>query len=93
MALQPDLPTVAETLPGFESEGWQTLVAPLGTPDDIVRRVNADLNKALADPDVEKRLTQIGRDHVAMNPQETLAFIVREQQKWAPILAHVDVTR
>jgi tripartite-type tricarboxylate transporter receptor subunit TctC len=93
MALQPDLPTVAETLPGFESEGWQTLVAPLGTPDGIVRKVNADLNKALADPDTEKRLTQIGRDHVAMTPEETLAFIVREQQKWAPILAHVDVAR
>jgi tripartite-type tricarboxylate transporter receptor subunit TctC len=93
MALQPDLPTVAETLPGFESEGWQTLVAPLGTPDAIVRKVNADLNKTLADPDVEKRLTQIGRDHVAMTPEETLAFIQREQQKWAPILAHVDVAR
>jgi tripartite-type tricarboxylate transporter receptor subunit TctC len=93
MALQPDLPTVAETLPGFESEGWQTLVAPLGTPDGIVRKVNADLNKALADPDTEKRLTQIGRDHIPMTPEETLAFIQREQQKWAPILAHVDVAR
>jgi tripartite-type tricarboxylate transporter receptor subunit TctC len=93
MALQPDVPTVAETLPGFESEGWQTLVAPLGTPDDIVRKVNADLNKTLADPDIEKRLSQIGRDHVAMSPEETLAFIQREQQKWAPILAHIDVSR
>ena len=93
MAMFPDLPTVAETLPGFESGGWQTLVAPLGTPNDIVRKVNADLNKALADPEVEKRLSQIGRDHVPMTPEETLAFIQREQQKWAPILAHVDVTR
>jgi tripartite-type tricarboxylate transporter receptor subunit TctC len=93
MTLLPDLPTVAETLPGFESEGWQTLVAPLGTPDDIVRRVNADLIKALADPDVEKRLSLLGRDHVPMSPAETLAFIVREQQKWAPILAHIDVAR
>ena len=52
MALKPDIPTVAETLPGFESGGWQTLVAPLGTPNDIVHKVNADLNKALADPEV-----------------------------------------
>jgi tripartite-type tricarboxylate transporter receptor subunit TctC len=93
MALQPNLPTVAETLPGFESEGWQTLVAPLGTPDDIVRKVNADLNKALAIADVEKRLTDIGRDHIAMSPEQTQAFILSEQQKWAPILAHIDVTR
>ena len=67
--------------------------APLGTPDAIVRRVNADLIKALSDPQVEKRLSQLGRDHLAMTPEETLAFIQGEQQKWAPILAHVDVTR
>jgi len=93
MPMFPNLPTVAETLPGFQSAGWQTLVAPLGTPDAIVRRVNADLIKALADPEVEKRLSQLGRDHLAMTPEETLAFIRNEQRKWAPILAHIDVQR
>jgi tripartite-type tricarboxylate transporter receptor subunit TctC len=93
MAMFPDVPTVAETLPGFQSAGWQTLVAPLGTPDTIVRRVNADLIKALADPEVEKRLGQLGRDHLAMTPEATLAFIQSEQQKWAPILQNIDVQR
>ena len=93
MAMFPDLPTVAETLPGFQSAGWQTLVAPLGTPDAIVRRVNADLIKALADPEVERRLGQLGRDHLAMTPEATLAFIQSEQQKWAPILQNIDVQR
>src|SRR5580698_7753502 len=93
MALLPNLPTVAETLPGYESEGWQILLAPVGTPDAIVQKINAALVKALAIPDVEKRLTDIGRDHIAMSPEETQAFILNEQQKWAPILAHVDVTR
>src|SRR5579862_6844337 len=89
MALLPDLPTVAETLPGFQSEGWQTLVAPLGTSDAIVRRVNADLNKALADPEVEKRLSALGREHTPMSPEETLAFIQREQATWSPILTQI----
>jgi tripartite-type tricarboxylate transporter receptor subunit TctC len=50
----PNLPTVAETLPGFESVGWQALLAPAGTPDAIVRKVNADLLKAMHDPDTRK---------------------------------------
>jgi tripartite-type tricarboxylate transporter receptor subunit TctC len=87
--LFPDLPTAAETLPGFESGGWQVLVAPVGTPDAIVRKVNADLNKALNDPDVQQRLAKLGRTYVPMSPAETLAFIHNEQHKWAPILAQI----
>ncbi len=56
MAQFPDLPTVAETLPGFEAVGWQVLVAPAGTPDAIVNKANADLIKAMSDPDIRKRL-------------------------------------
>jgi tripartite-type tricarboxylate transporter receptor subunit TctC len=93
MALMPNLPTAAETLPGFESEGWQILLAPLGTPDAIVQRINAALIKTLNDPEVDKRLERIGRDHRSMSPAETLAFVQHEQAKWAPILAHIDITR
>jgi tripartite-type tricarboxylate transporter receptor subunit TctC len=93
MTLLPNLPTVAETLPGYESEGWQILLAPLGTPDAVVRKVNAALIKAMADPTVAQRLERLGRDHPPMSPAETLAFVQREQAKWAPILAHIDITR
>jgi len=93
LAIFPDLPTAAETLPGFASEGWQLLVAPLGTPDAIVRKVNADLNKAMSDPQVQERLAKLGREDTPMSPAETLAFIQREQQKWAPILAQIAATR
>jgi tripartite-type tricarboxylate transporter receptor subunit TctC len=89
--LFPDLPTAAETLPGFESGGWQVLVAPVGTPDAIVRKVNADLNKALNDPDVQQRLAKLGRTYVPMSPAETLDFIHNEQKKWAPILAQIGI--
>jgi len=93
MALRPDLPTVAETLPGYESEGWQILVAPVGTPDAIVQKINAALVKAMSDPEVAKRLERIGRDHPPMSPAQALAFVQNEQAKWAPILAHIDITR
>jgi tripartite-type tricarboxylate transporter receptor subunit TctC len=85
----PNLPTVAETLPGFEAVGWQALVAPLGTPDAVVQKANADLNKAMSDPETEKRLGKFGREERPMSPAETLAFIQNEQKKWAPIVAQI----
>ena len=86
VALFPDLPTAAETLPGFEAGGWQVLLAPLGTPEAVVHKANADLNKAISDPDIIERLGRLGREAHPMSPQETQAFIQTEQQKWAPIL-------
>ena len=85
----PNLPTVAETLPGFESVGWQALVAPVGTPDSIVRKVNADLIKAMDDPEIRKRLADLGRDDRSMSPSETLTFIHQEQAKWSPIVQEI----
>jgi tripartite-type tricarboxylate transporter receptor subunit TctC len=85
----PDLPTVAETFAGFESGGWQVLVAPVGTPEPIIRKVNADLIAALSDPDTRKRLAQFGRDHRSLSPEETTAFIQEQQRTWAPILKQI----
>ncbi len=89
LSIFPDLPTVAETLPGYEAGGWQVLVAPPGTPDAIVKKANADLNKALNNPDVRGRLAKLGRTDTPMSPAETLAFIQSEQAKWAPILQQI----
>ena len=84
----PDLPTVAETLPGFEAAGWQVLMAPPGTPDAIIAKVNADVIKAMSDPEA-KKLAALGRDDRSMSPSQTLAFIQSEQQKWAPIVQQI----
>ncbi len=89
MSAQPNLPTVAETLPGFESVGWQALLAPAGTPNAIVQKINADLIKAMSDPEAHKKLADLGRDDRSMSPAELLAFIQREQRKWEPIVAEV----
>jgi tripartite-type tricarboxylate transporter receptor subunit TctC len=87
MPSTPDLPTVAETLPGFESIGWQALVAPPGTPDALINKVNADVIKAMRDdPEIHKRLIELGRDDRMMSPEELGTFIHSEQAKWAPIV-------
>jgi tripartite-type tricarboxylate transporter receptor subunit TctC len=85
----PNLPTVAETLPGFESVGWQSLVAPVGTPDDIVHKVNDDVIKVMRDPETRKRLADLGRDDRTMSPLEFLKFVHDEQAKWAPIVQEI----
>jgi tripartite-type tricarboxylate transporter receptor subunit TctC len=85
----PDLPTVAETVPGFQALGWQVLVAPAGTPEPVVQKINGDLIKGLSDPDVRKRLAQFGRDARALTPAQTTEFIQSEQRTWAPILAQI----
>jgi tripartite-type tricarboxylate transporter receptor subunit TctC len=89
----PDLPTVAETIAGFEAGGWQVLVAPVGTPEPIVQKLNRDLITALADADTRSRLARLGRDERPLSPAETLAFIQGEQQKWAPIVQQVAAAR
>jgi tripartite-type tricarboxylate transporter receptor subunit TctC len=85
----PDLPTVAETIPGFTATGWQALVAPLGTPKDIVDKVSADLAKGMSDPDFKKNLANIGGYSRAMTPDQLLAFITQQQQTWLPVVAKI----
>jgi tripartite-type tricarboxylate transporter receptor subunit TctC len=82
----PDLPTVAETLPGVSATGWQVLVAPLGTPAPIVSKASVDLAKVVSDPDFKKRLANVGSYSRAMTPEQTLAFVDQEQQTWLPLL-------
>jgi tripartite-type tricarboxylate transporter receptor subunit TctC len=85
----PDLPTVAATLPGFRAAGWQILVAPNGTPDSIIQRVSADLAKVVNDPDIKRKLAQLGSYMRAMTPAEATAFVQQEQQTWKPVLEKI----
>ena len=87
----PDLPTVAETLPGFSATGWQVLVAPLGTPAPIIKKVDADLAKVVDDPDFQKRLANVGSYSHSMNAQEALAFVEQQQTIWLPVLEKIPV--
>ena len=74
---------------GFAAGGWQVLVAPVGTPDAIIQKINADLNKAMSDPETRKQLAQFNRDERLLSSAETLAFIEHEQATWGPILKQI----
>ena len=87
----PDLPTVAETIPGFSATGWQVLVAPLGTPEPIIKKVDADLAKVVSDPDFQKLLANVGSYSHAMSANEALAFVEQQQATWLPVLEKIPV--
>src|SRR5580698_3887104 len=82
----PDLPTVAETIPGFAAAGWLIVAAPVGTPAPIIAKVSTDIAKVVADPDVKKRLAATGSYTHAMTPDETGAFVAKQQETWLPVL-------
>ena len=82
----PNVPTVAETIPGFAVGAWAVLVAPLGTPDGIIRKVNADLNKAVDDPELRAKFAANGAFVRHMTPEEVTSFVQIEQATWRPIL-------
>jgi tripartite-type tricarboxylate transporter receptor subunit TctC len=82
----PDVPTAAETLPGFAAGGWQGVVAPLGTPAAAIQKVNAGLQKVLGEPDIADPLALRGAFVSPMSPPEVNAFINAQQAQWRPVL-------
>lgn len=82
----PDLPTVAETIPGFQATGWAVLVAPLGTPQAIIGKVSADLSKVVTQPELEKKLAALGSYTRAMSADQATGFVHQQQQMWQPVL-------
>jgi tripartite-type tricarboxylate transporter receptor subunit TctC len=87
----PDLPTVAETLPGFVAVGWQCVVAPVGTPQAIVRKISDDLRAVLAMPKIKDKLAARGSYAHPATPAEAEAFVHSQQQLWHPALAQVEL--
>jgi tripartite-type tricarboxylate transporter receptor subunit TctC len=85
----PDLPTVAETIPGFAATGWQVMVAPVGTPDAIIQKVSTDLRVVVDDPELKKKLGRLGSYSRHMTPAEALAFVHSEQRTWQPVLEKI----
>ena len=82
----PDVPTVGEFLPGFEARGWYGIVVPKATPAEIVGKLNQEINAALADPNMKKRLTDLGVAVFAGSPADFGKFIADETEKWAKVV-------
>jgi tripartite-type tricarboxylate transporter receptor subunit TctC len=81
----PDVPAIAEFLPGYEASGWYGVAAPAGTPPDVVARLNKEVNAALADPGMRKRLDDLGCGVFAGSPADFGKFIADETEKWAKV--------
>ena len=85
----PDIPTVAETVPGFEAIGWFVLSAPARVPIEIVHKVNQDLNTIVVEPAFINKLLALGAYTRSMSPDETAAFIRNEERIWRPLVQQI----
>lgn len=81
-----DIPTVAETIPGFEASGWFALYAPAGTPRSIILLLNQGANQVLEMPDVKKRYSDLGADVVGGSPEKLRDQVKREMAKWSELI-------
>src|SRR5215470_4477603 len=85
-AAAPELPTVAESLPGFEVNNWIGLFAPAGAPPELVRRWNAEVQRIMRSREIQARLPAEGARFVVMTPDQFSAFVRAEIEKWAPVV-------
>ncbi|MCK8787922.1 tripartite tricarboxylate transporter substrate binding protein [Roseomonas sp. NAR14] len=81
----PDVPAIAETVPGFESLSWHGFFAPARTPPEIINRLNAEARAALALPSVTARFAELGITPVGNSPEEFRAFVARETERWGKV--------
>jgi tripartite-type tricarboxylate transporter receptor subunit TctC len=88
----PEIPTVAEAgLPGFEAATWFAVVAPAGTPGDVLARLNAEVKRALAQPDVKQRFADLGMTGEDSTPAALDAYIKAEIAKWTKVIKDADI--
>jgi tripartite-type tricarboxylate transporter receptor subunit TctC len=85
-ALAPELPAVAETLPGFEVIGWYGLAAPAGTPRDVIVKLNAETNQVLHSPDLDAQVRKLGYEPIGGTPDEAAARIKTDVARWTKII-------
>jgi tripartite-type tricarboxylate transporter receptor subunit TctC len=82
----PDLPTVAESVPGFEASSWFGIAAPKGTPAEIIERLNREINAGLADPRIAARLADMGGTPLSGSPADYGRLIADETEKWGKVI-------
>ncbi len=88
----PEIPTLAEAaLPGFEAATWFALVAPAGTPREVIQRINAEMNRAIALPDVKQRFADLGMTAEERVPGTLDTYIKSEMAKWAKVIKDAEI--
>jgi tripartite-type tricarboxylate transporter receptor subunit TctC len=91
IAALPDVPAIAETLPGFSSAAWYAVAAPPKTPRDIASKLSADIAEAIRLPEVRKRFGELSAEPVGSNPEEMAGFMRQETARWGDVIKTADV--
>jgi tripartite-type tricarboxylate transporter receptor subunit TctC len=89
--LLPEVPTVGETLRGYEMAVWYGVWVPAATPAEIVAKLNAEVNRAMALPDVQQRLTAMGAEHAAVTPQQAQQLLKSDAERWGRIIREANI--
>jgi tripartite-type tricarboxylate transporter receptor subunit TctC len=87
----PDIPTVAEFVPGYEASTWYGVCAPKATPAEIVEKLNKEINAGLADPKLKARLADLGGDALALSPADFGKLIADETEKWGNVIRALNI--
>jgi tripartite-type tricarboxylate transporter receptor subunit TctC len=90
-AALPDVPTVGDTVPGFEGSVWQGLVAPRNTPIEIIDKLNREVNAAVSDPKIEARMAELGATILGGSPADFRKFIADETEKWGKVIRAANI--
>ena len=84
--LLPDIPTVGDFVPGYESSGWHGVAAPKNTPTEIIDKLNKEINVGLAEPRIKARIADLGGTVFAGSPSDFSKLIAEETEKWAKVV-------
>ena len=87
----PDIPTVAEFVPGYEAGSWYGVGAPKATPAEIIDKLNKEINAGLADPKIKARLANLGGDVLALSPADFSKLIADETEKWGKLIRTLNI--
>jgi tripartite-type tricarboxylate transporter receptor subunit TctC len=87
----PDIPTVAEFVPGYEASYWAGIGAPKATPAEIVNKLNKEINAALADPNMKARVADLGGDVLALSPTDFGQLIADDTEKWGKVIKTANI--
>jgi tripartite-type tricarboxylate transporter receptor subunit TctC len=85
----PDLPAAAETIPGFDFSGWFMLMAPTGTPADIIKRMNAEVREVVKDEKIREMGPKLGFDIETVTPEDAIKFLAEQMETWRRITAEL----
>ena len=91
LAMLPGTPTVAATVPGFDTSSWWGICAPRGTPGEIVNKLNAEINRGLADPKIKQRFAEMGVLTLSGSPEDFGKMIADETEKWGKVVKFANV--